>query len=116
MAECKECKQLFVQAHRKMIYCSKRCQEAKEHKDNSRYRYKIDLMILYKRDNGLCHICGEKCDWSDLSVNNEGYTIYGNRYPTRDHIKPKSLGGEHTYENIKLAHLWCNSKKGNSFD
>jgi 5-methylcytosine-specific restriction endonuclease McrA len=30
---------------------------------------------------------------------------------TLDHIIPLAKGGDHTYENIKLAHMICNSYK-----
>jgi len=33
------------------------------------------------------------------------------RYPTLDHLIPLSLGGSHTYENVKCACLRCNCKK-----
>lgn len=34
---------------------------------------------------------------------------------TRDHIKPKSLGGEDTLENSQTMCMYCNSKKGNTY-
>lgn len=30
-----------------------------------------------------------------------------------DHIRPLSKGGTHTWDNVQLAHLKCNIKKGN---
>lgn len=32
--------------------------------------------------------------------------------PTLDHITPLAEGGEHTPENVQLAHFICNSHKG----
>jgi 5-methylcytosine-specific restriction endonuclease McrA len=49
------------------------------------------------RDGDSCHLCGK---W--LSVHEM----------TFDHVLPLSRGGEHTPENIRLAHRSCNSKKG----
>ncbi len=58
----------------------------------------ITIAKLYERDEGICGICQEKCNWGDKSM---------------DHIKPLSKGGTHTWDNVQLAHLVCNSKKGN---
>lgn len=79
--------------------------------------YKIDKNItkefLYKKYNGMCCICGEKCDSEDYYYNKDGYFITGKKYPTIDHIIPISKGGEHTEENTQLAHFVCNCKKNN---
>lgn len=32
-----------------------------------------------------------------------------------DHIVPLSLGGAHSLENVQLAHLFCNMRKGNRY-
>lgn len=72
----------------------------------------ITLKKLYKRDNGVCYICGKVCDWTD-SEWKDGVFIIGRNYPTIEHLKPLSKGGNHTWDNIKLACLSCNSKKGN---
>lgn len=74
----------------------------------------INLKTLYERDKGICYICGKKCDYNDHRVTKEGYFIIGNNYPTIDHLLPISLGGKHSWENVKLAHMICNSIKGNS--
>lgn len=72
----------------------------------------ITLKKLYDRDNGICYLCGKLCDFND-SKYVDGAFIVGNNYPTVEHIKPISLGGSDTWDNIKLACLYCNSKKGN---
>lgn len=51
-----------------------------------------------ERDAWRCGLCGGE-------VNRETWSL--------DHIEPLSRGGEHTYENVQLAHLSCNSRKGN---
>ena len=43
----------------------------------------------------------------------EGYFIAGNSYPSIDHIIPVSRGGTHTWDNVQLAHRYCNSIKSN---
>jgi 5-methylcytosine-specific restriction endonuclease McrA len=32
---------------------------------------------------------------------------------TLDHVVPISVGGEHTRENVRCAHLRCNARRGN---
>jgi len=60
---------------------------------------------IYERDIWLCGLCmtpvDPECAWPDPMS------------PSLDHIKPLSLGGAHTYENVQLAHLTCNVSKGN---
>ena len=71
----------------------------------------INLERLYDRDNGICCICGGKCDWNDHQYRGR-YFIVGKNYPSIDHIIPLSKGGEHSWSNVQLAHFSCNSAKG----
>jgi len=57
----------------------------------------IDRAEIYERDGGRCHIC-ERFVWDG------DFTL--------DHLIPLSKGGEHTALNVRLAHRWCNSKRG----
>lgn len=103
------------------VYCSIKCnqkannatKEVRRRKriDNALIDKNISLKRLYKRDGGVCQICGEKCDWSDHQYKGR-YFIAGKAYPSIDHIIPLSKGGEHSWDNIQLAHFSCNSKKG----
>lgn len=72
----------------------------------------ITLKKLYERDNGVCYLCGRVCEWTDCQWR-DGVFIVGRNYPTIEHLKPLSMGGTHTWSNIKLACLSCNSKKYN---
>ena len=71
----------------------------------------ITLGKLFERDKGVCYLCGNKCDWNDGAWIN-GAFIVGRNYPTIDHVVALANGGSHTWKNIRLAHLSCNSKKG----
>lgn len=51
---------------------------------------------IIKRDNHQCQYCGKKTD-----------------IMTTDHIVPKALGGNDTWENLVCACLECNNRKGN---
>lgn len=61
----------------------------------------IDPRAVYERDHEICGICGEHVEPADISV---------------DHIAPLSLGGQHTWENVRLAHLLCNVRRGNRLE
>lgn len=76
----------------------------------------ITLKKLYKRDDGICHICGQKCDLEDYwyITGKKGQDIFvaGNKYPVVDHTIPIKFGGVQSWENVKLAHKICNTRKG----
>ena len=63
----------------------------------------VNISEIYKRDNLICHICGEPCR-VDLGPNHD-------LAPSHDHVVPLVLGGDHTPDNIKTAHRICNSRK-----
>lgn len=94
-------------------YCSDYCRNQNKWKMKDGYRYLFPLEQVYERDNGICWICGGKCDWNDYEER-DGIIVYGNNYPSRDHVIPKSKGGVNSWENIRLAHRICNSKKSAS--
>lgn len=104
-------------------YCSTRCyRKANEAAKDANRRKKIknalidkdiNLERLYDRDNGVCAICGDKCDWSDHQYRGRTF-IVGAKYPSIDHIVPLSKGGVHSWNNVQLAHFSCNSAKGAS--
>lgn len=71
------------------------------------YDDSITLDFVYKKYNGVCQICGTPVDVNDRCGNG-----IGKKYPTLDHIIPLSKGGTHTENNVQLAHMICNSKKG----
>lgn len=68
----------------------------------------ITLEALYRRDSGVCYLCGGMCDWYDRT-----FICVGEKYPSIDHIVPVSRGGLHAWNNVRLAHFGCNSKKSN---
>lgn len=99
--------------HTRRKYCSDECAMNSKYMLKNGYRYKFPLEEVYKRDNGICYLCGKRCDLDDVRVVG-GVKIYGNLYPSRDHVVPKSKGGPNTWENIRLAHRGCNSHKATS--
>lgn len=107
---CPVCGTAFVGSK---TYCSERCRDNNKQKLKDGYRHLFPLQDVYERDGGICYLCGKPCDWDDYSTKN-GVIVYGNNYPSRDHMIPKSRGGLNTWENIRLAHRICNSLKADS--
>ncbi len=104
---CPVCGDIFIG---RKTYCSDRCMTQNKWHMKDGYRYLFPLEEVYERDNGICYLCGEQCDWNDYEER-DGVIVYGNKYPSRDHVIPKSKGGTNTWDNIRLAHRLCNSKK-----
>lgn len=65
----------------------------------------INIEKEFDKYNWVCGICGKPVDKFLPYPNPESASI--------DHIKPMSKGGDHTKDNIQLAHLKCNLAKGN---
>lgn len=109
---CKRCGKIFIgtKSHK---YCSDVCRRAAKRDIEDTYWKAITLEKLYDRDKGICYICGGNCDWNDIYIDADGNRIIGPNYPTRDHVIPISKGGDNTCDNIKLAHMRCNSVKNN---
>ena len=74
------------------------------------YDSSITLKKLVDRDGLRCAICGEMCDWNDHSWSEYS----GPTYPSIDHIIPMSKGGGHVWNNVQVAHIICNSEKGDN--
>lgn len=114
---CPECGGIYFDRKK---YCSDKCgQKANDRRKdlNRRIRTRsqlvdkdISLDALYKRDKGVCYICDQHCDWNDYYYKGNTF-IAGNHYPSIDHVQPLSKGGEHSWNNVKLACRICNSLK-----
>lgn len=115
--ECPVCGKLT----RRKIYCSKECANKIYNKNHELKRDRkikgvmvdkdITLQKLYERDHGICYLCGEVCNWDDKEER-DGVIICGNSYPSIDHVIPLSRGGNHSWQNVRLAHRICNTRKG----
>lgn len=123
MVVCGICGETFFTWNSGQKYCSASCRKESErryasynHGSDDRLNKSniidrdIDLKELFKRDKGICQICGELCDYDDCYTNENGTFIAGNTYPSKDHIIPLSMGGKHLWDNVRLAHRGCNSK------
>lgn len=108
-----------------VTYCSKECRrkhdrrkwsslhgkhKKRANKYNVEYDGSVTLDKLIKKFGLTCSLCGEKCDTNDY-VKRDGAFVYGDSYPSIDHIIPMVKGGCHTWDNVQVAHRRCNSVK-----
>ena len=117
--QCKCCGSLFLGKSRN--YCSVKCANKVSNsicKDKRIKKKKaviidrgITLEKLYERDKGICWLCGCQCDWKDYEITPDGAFVVGKNYPSEDHVVPLSKGGLHSWDNVKLAHHYCNTIK-----
>lgn len=120
--ECVVCGNKFKNFQPNAITCSKKCSKKHSNRTNRKNRYNnntivvdkdITLEKLYQRDKGVCHICNGKCNPLDYDKSS-GYFVVGKAYPSIDHVQPRSKGGVHSWDNVKLAHHYCNTIKNNN--
>ena len=114
--ECVVCGTAFETFNPRQKTCCKECGRKLQYARNDHRIPKnqiidkdITLEALYRRDSGVCYLCGEPCDWNDKSHN-----VTGMNYPSIDHIVPVSRGGFHAWNNVRLAHFGCNLRKSDT--
>lgn len=123
---CKNCGITFVVKYgdKRNKYCSFECQVHRNaglsHR-NRKYRLKnamIDSDITLKQvminDNNICYLCNKEVNPNDYYIR-DGRYIIGDDYPSIDHIMPISKGGLHSWNNVRLAHMRCNTLKSNDY-
>lgn len=117
---CDECNEVFKATHMNQVLCLK-CKNKRDNrrkeirkriiKDNGNVDYSISLEKLIEKERNVCYLCGNECDCDDYIITDEGYLIVGANYPSIEHVIPVSKGGEHTWDNVRLAHHYCNTIK-----
>lgn len=115
---CPVCGNEFKTLIKNQKYCSKKCSTRAEQARKSKRIPKnqfvdrdITLERLYRRDKGICYLCGKSCSWNDIDKENH---LVGHDYPTIDHIYPVARGGTHSWENVRLACWSCNISKSDT--
>lgn len=109
---CIICGQKFETNRANAKFCSKRCKKRNDnveyngfHVKRARkygvgYEHGITLPMVIEKYDGICQGCGKKVDkgkYQDM--------------PTIDHIIALKNGGSHTWDNVQLLCMACNSKK-----
>lgn len=64
---------------------------------------KLGLGLIASRDGWICGICHEPVERDRRCPDPHSATL--------DHITPLSRNGEHTAENVRLAHRVCNERE-----
>ena len=117
---CPRCGKIFIAPRKNRLYCSIRCGNRQREADKNHLRrmriqgQKHDSITLYRlaeRDRNRCWLCKKQVDWNDYKVTEEGHFIASKNYPSIDHVIALSNGGSHTWDNVRLAHKGCNTKK-----
>lgn len=121
---CECCGELFYeQSFRKRKYCSTECYKKVANATSLDKRLRritralvdkdISLKKLFTKYDGVCALCGKKCNYNDCVTMEDGTFVAHGEYPSIDHVVPLSKGGKHEWNNVQLAHLSCNSRKYN---
>ena len=115
-SECKECGTYYIA--KRSGFCSDECRRKHINRAHDKridrasiVDRSITLEKLYSRDNGVCWLCGGKCDYGDYTKDVNGNFVVGANYPSIDHVYPLSRGGNHEWDNVRLAHHYCNTLK-----
>ena len=121
---CVECGTPFYNPHPLVLTCTPLCSKRRKNRIKQLRNSKrlnesniidkdITLQKLFKKYGGICYLCGKECDFNDKVITEEGYTIVGKTYPSIEHVIPISKNGLHSWDNVNLAHHYCNTLKSN---
>ena len=116
MVFCCDCGEVLTSKRKRCDRCQKKLNNKnKEIKRRRKIQSALvdkDITVekLYKKDKGICYLCGCQCDYEDYIIR-DGAFIAGDYYPSIDHVKPLARGRLHSWENVRLAHRICNTKK-----
>ena len=105
---CGWCRNRFtIVDQREARYCSSRCAGAAGKSRGGRFTVPPHIRQgIYERDGWVCQLCSDPVD-PDLPTSDVWAA-------TLDHVVPQSwtLVPDHRPENLRLAHRWCNSVRG----
>ena len=121
---CVECGTPFYNPHPRALTCTPLCSKRRANRLQRLYNSNrlnesnivdkdITLQKLFDKYEGICYLCGKECDFNDKVITEEGYTIVGKNYPSIEHVIPISKNGLHSWDNVNLAHHYCNTLKSN---
>lgn len=110
---CIGCNTWFSTGRSQQTYCTPDCREwttaqRKMERDReyvNKAKQPAFKRRLYWRDNGKCGICGLHIDTDLAYPDPMSFSI--------DHIIPRSMQGSHSFDNLRPAHLVCNTLRSN---
>ena len=111
--DCVRCGAAYQHPRAHRAHCSDLCREL-DRKDRGAELFrgwisKAERVAIYERDAYTCMLCNEPVDLSADPQRSDWS-------PTLDHIIPRSKGGTHDADNLRTAHRWCNSIRGDRDD
>ena len=110
---CRVCGVIFQPLTANHFLCSSRaCKQAPKTARNRRRRARqrqatvvvFDEHAIFERDGWRCHLCGGRIDRRTKFPHPRSASL--------DHVVPLARGGGHSPNNLRCAHLGCNSRKG----
>ena len=103
--DCAWCDQTFTRRGLPSPYCSTECRR-KDKNSSRQWIARRERLAIYERDNWTCQLCFEPVD-PDLHYLDDWAA-------SLDHIEPRALAlfPDHSAKNLRLAHRWCNSVRG----
>lgn len=113
---CDQCREWYTGRRKASRFCSPRCRrrQRKADGDNGRQIARSVRKAVLTRDGGVCQLCGRVTDANDYVLTSEGHTVVGRRYPSLDHIIPRSFGGGNDEWNLRCACHGCNTDRGDN--
>lgn len=99
---CIVCSDQFMSPGAASRYCSRDCRQ--KNRPGAFGLSWLDRMALFASDGWACQICSEPVDYTADSLSDW--------YPSVDHIVPRAHGGSDDISNLRTAHRWCNSVRG----
>lgn len=110
--KCIGCGTDFITTNQAKVYCTSDCQrwvrdQLRQERDRHYRNQKTQPFKnrLYWRDKGLCGICHQPIDTALTYPHPMSFSI--------DHIIPRSVKPDHTFNNLRSTHLKCNMERGN---
>lgn len=88
-------------------YCSQKCKGNANQALRGKFVVKRSVRLaIYERDGWTCQLCGDEVSPDAPRGSNWSATL--------DHVVPQSatLIPDHSPENLRLAHMWCNAARG----
>lgn len=85
--------------------CRSRRYYSRTRRNQYRRGDKIDPLVIYLVYGWTCHLCCGRIDPTLQQPDDWSATI--------DHVLPLSLGGKHSWDNVKPAHRFCNQQRDN---